>query len=123
MQAVGEGRLEGRMSVAALEEVWHLELRGRPAGLAGTAQAAYTLFMPLLSVTDEILHDALELDAPALGANDRVHAATCRANGIDVIVSSDREFDTVGWLRRIDPLDRDAIEELLETEAPEDEPA
>ena len=113
LEAIESGGLAGRMSVAALEEVWHLELRGRPRGLDGTAADACVLFMPLLPVTDEIVRHALRLDAGRLGSNDRIHASTCRANEIEVIVSADSDFDHVGWLRRIDPLDRRAVAALL----------
>lgn len=114
IRAIGEGLLEARTSVAVLEEIWHLELRGRPTGLDGVAADAYTLFTPLLAVTDEIVRDALELDGGSLGANDRIHVATCRANDIEAIVSTDAGFDGIASLRRIDPLDRDALASLMQ---------
>lgn len=105
LDSIAAGELDGRTSVAVLEEIWHLELRGRPAGLGGIARNAYVLFTPLLAVTDEIVRDALALEASALGSNDRIHAATCRAYGIDVVLSVDAAFDELGWLRRVDPRD------------------
>lgn len=112
MHGLASGRMEGRTSVAVLEETWHLELRGRPSGLDGTTMDAYLLFTPLLAVTDAILRDALTIDANSLGSNDRVHVATCAANGIDAILSADQAFDGVPGLRRIDPLDREALAAL-----------
>ena len=38
-----------------------------------------------------------------LAARDLVHVATCLEEGIADIVSPDRGFDTVPWIRRIDP--------------------
>lgn len=112
MDAIGEGA-EGRTSTAALEEVWHLELSGRIGELAGLTRTAYTVFTPLLAVTDEVVARALALGAETLGANDRIHVATCLENGIGTIVSADADFDAVRGLRRVDPLDRRALARLL----------
>lgn len=51
-------------------------------------------------------------DEAAIGPNDRLHAATCMYYGIDAIVSADRGFNEVRGLRRIDPLDAEAIGKL-----------
>jgi PIN domain len=89
------------------------ETPARAPAIAGMTADAYALFKPLLSVTDDIFRDALALPNVRIGANDRMHVATCLANGIDTIVSADRDFDTVEQLRRVDPLDAPAVEELL----------
>jgi predicted nucleic acid-binding protein len=65
------------------------------------------------AVTDETFRRALEVDVPRLGANERVHVATCLENGIDVIVSADEGFDGVKGIRRVDPLDERARRRLL----------
>jgi len=62
----------------AAEEVWHLQLRGRPRLKPLTAQKALTLFAPVLPVTHEIVRQALALDVKGLGSDDRIHVATCR---------------------------------------------
>jgi predicted nucleic acid-binding protein len=56
---------------------------------------------------------ALAFRAPSIGANDRVHVATCALNGIDTIVSADRDLDRVRGLRRIDPLNAAALDRLV----------
>lgn len=71
------------------------------------------MFTPLLAVTDEVMKAALELGEPVLGSNDRVHVATCRLSAIEVIVSAGREFGAVEGLRRVDPLDADAVAALV----------
>ena len=111
--AVAEGVAGGRASTAALEEVWHAEMSGKGGSIEGLTSYAYSVFTPLLSVTDEIVRRALDLDAPKLGANDRVHVATCLVNDIDVIVSADRRFDGIKGIRRVDPLDERARRRLL----------
>jgi predicted nucleic acid-binding protein len=113
LAAIAGGEAGGCTSTAALEEVWHFELSERAPAIAGMAADAYALFKPLLSVTDDIFRDALALSNTRIGANDRVHVATCLANGVDTILSADRAFDTVEQLRRIDPLDALAVAELL----------
>lgn len=114
LTAVARGA-EGRTSTAVIEELWHLELSGRAGRLDGLARHAYDVFTPLLDVTDPIVAAALDLPTISLGANDRIHVATCSAHGIDTIVSADRGFDGVRGLRRVDPLDERAVSRLLAT--------
>lgn len=113
MLALGEGGATGRTSSAVLEEVWHLELSGRVHGLDGLAARTHALMRPLLIVTDAVVDRALALDAPRLGANDRLHAATCLVNGLATIVSADADFDGLEAPRRVDPLDAAEVDRLL----------
>ncbi|MDE3076516.1 MAG: type II toxin-antitoxin system VapC family toxin [Chloroflexota bacterium] len=114
LTAVASGEADGRTSTAVLEEVWYAELSGRIAGLSGLTERALTVFTPLLPVTDEAFRLALALHAPAhLGTNDRLHIGTCRAHGIDTIVSAVSSFDGIRTVRRVDPLDRMAVRRLL----------
>jgi len=104
LEAVAEGRADGRVSTAILEEIWHIERSGRAGTIDGLARRAYRLFTPLLPVSDEIVARALELDAPRLGGNDRIHVATALVNDIGTILSADADFEQVRALRRVDPL-------------------
>jgi predicted nucleic acid-binding protein len=113
LMAVAAGRVEGRISTAILEEAWHIERSGRAGPLDGLAGRTYQLFTPLLPVTDETVRLALALDAPSLGANDRIHLATCRLHGIPTIVSADAGFERIAGLRRVDPGDRRAVDRLV----------
>jgi len=113
LAAVARREADGRSSVMALEEVWHLELSGRIPGIAGLARRAYDALEPLLAVSDEAFRLALELPAKRLGANDRLHAGTCLANGIETIVSADAGFDELERPRRVDPLDSERLGALL----------
>lgn len=72
---------------------------------------ARELFPVLLSVTPEHLQAALEAETPGLGTADRLHAAVDA--GCEVIVTTDRAFTGLDGLRRIDPLDTDAINALV----------
>lgn len=112
MSWVADGRLPATTSVLVIEEVWHLECRGRPPLPKGTASAAQELFPVLLSVTPDHLRAAMETTSPGLGTADRLHAAVAIAAGCEVIVTTDRAFDELDGLRRVDPLDTDAINAL-----------
>ncbi|MGH8896148.1 MAG: type II toxin-antitoxin system VapC family toxin [Egibacteraceae bacterium] len=113
LAAVAAGRLKARTAVNVIEELLHLELRGRPPGLHGAAERFSQLFTPLLDVTDDIIGEALTIDAPKLGSNDRVIVATGRAAGISTILTGDAGFDSVPGIQRVDPLDADAVAALL----------
>jgi predicted nucleic acid-binding protein len=110
LEAVARGDAPGRISTAALEDVWYVELAGRVGGLA---EHGYAIFSPLLPVTDDVFRLALSLDAPAIGPNDRLHVATCIAHGIEVIVSADAHLDGAPGVRRVDPLNARARRKLL----------
>jgi len=113
LRAVAGGKAEGHTSTAALEEVWHLELSGKAGQVTGLTRRAHAIFSPLLPVTDEAFQLALSLRGTNVGTNDRLHAGTCAANGIDAICTADAGFDTVAGLRRVDPLDQQAVARLL----------
>jgi predicted nucleic acid-binding protein len=112
LSEIASGKLMGRTSTAVIEEVWHVELTGRAGPLDGLTEHAHSLLAPALPVTDEIVGVALALPLHGIGANDRIHVATCLANDIDVIVSADAGFDRVKGIRRVDPLDERAISRL-----------
>ena len=114
LDAISRGEAEGKTSAAVLEEVWYVERSGRAGNVDGLAAHAYTLFTPLLAVTDEAFRLALSVtEASTLGTNDRVHVGTCWAHGVTSIVSADAGFDRVRDIRRIDPLDRGMTQELM----------
>lgn len=112
LAAILEGA-DGRTSPAVLEEVWHVVRSGRMDGVEDLAAEAHRMFTPLLPVTDEAFARALTVEAPQLGAADRLHVGTCLVHGIETIVTADRGFDGVRGVRRIDPLDDAARRRLL----------
>ena len=113
MEALGAGTASAVTSVTVIEELWHHELRGRLPGLDGTTDATFSLLRPVLSVTEKILAAALDLKVRRLGANDRVHVATCQVSGIGTILTADRGFDGAPGLRRVDPADLPEVRALL----------
>lgn len=113
LEAVALEDAPGRISTAALEEVWYVEASGRAGDLSGLTERSYTIFSPLLPVTDEAFRLALSLDAAAIGPNDRLRVAVCLTHGIDRMVSADAAFDSVREIRRVDPLDANGLRRLI----------
>ena len=68
-------------------------------------------------MTPQYLQAALETESPGLGTADRLHAAVAIDAGCDVIVTTDRAFDGLDGLRRIDSLDTAAVTALVPAEA------
>ena len=102
LQGASALRRDLATSSTVIEELHHLELRGRvPAGLA---HDAFTLLRPLLEVTDDAVAAALALVSDGLGAADRLHVGVCRAHGIETIATANRAFDGIPGLSRLDPL-------------------
>ena len=105
LTAIARGQLDAATSVLAAEEAWHAERRA-PLGIpAGSIMTAIGLFDNVLACDVEVVEDAMRMTTlpDSLGTADRIHLATCRANGIDTIVSADDAFDTVAWLTRVRP--------------------
>lgn len=114
LQAAAANPQLATTSVAVLEEAWHIELSGRAGDLTGMTRDARTVFDPPLAITPAIFDRAMSLGSvDRLGANDRIHAATCLETGISIIVSADADFDDLPGLRRIDPLNRRAVRGLI----------
>ena len=113
IEALAAGTIAAVTSTAVIEELWHLELSGRVAGLEGVAQAAFTLMRPVLAVTDDIVAAAFAITASTLGVNDRIHVATCLMHGVGTVLTADRGFDHATGIRRIDPSDLSAVQSLL----------
>jgi predicted nucleic acid-binding protein len=113
LSAIASGSADGRTSTAVLEEVWHVELSGKAGSISGLTSWAFTVFTPLLPVTDETFRLAMSLDADRLGANDRIHVATCLSHAIETVVSADVTLEEVRGVRRVDALDAPALDRLL----------
>jgi predicted nucleic acid-binding protein len=112
LTAISDG-VPGVTSVMALEEVWHLEHSGRVPEIEGATSKALDVFAAPLPATSRVLRAALQLDVKRLGTADRIHVATCHDAGITDIVTADRDFDEAPALRRVDPLDEVALDQLL----------
>lgn len=110
-----DGRFAAAVSADLLQEFLHQRVRRtgdrdeavrRTRDIPGTCR--------VLDVTAADARRGLELFAAHAGlhARDAVFAAVALQRGIDCVVSPDRAFDGVPGIRRVDPLDVDAVAAL-----------
>lgn len=107
LRSVTAGRGRAYASVEMIQEVVHHRLR-RTGDRANAVRGAreFAAATTTLKLDHEVLELALELieRLPAIRGRDAVHAATALAYGIEIIASSDRAFDHIPGITRIDPL-------------------
>lgn len=106
MDAIADRSVEATTSVEVVQEIVHRYLSiGRASGGLALAEKTMDLFAPVLPITHSLMRRVPDLARryPDLSARDLVHVATCIHEGITEIISTDRGFDGVSELRRIDP--------------------
>jgi uncharacterized protein len=107
LRAAGDGAVTLEASVEVAQEFTHLLLRRGVDRLAALEEAAELRDQCRLHAFDvEVWRGVTRLLAehPHLGVRGAVHAATAAQAGIPAIISTDRVFDEVADLLRIDPL-------------------
>jgi uncharacterized protein len=115
IDAIRHRRIRAETSVTTVEEVvHHRRRRGDPTAIDRGREVARicskvhqldrTLSLAALTVAER---------HPTLGIGDAIHVATALAHGLETVVSGDRDFDGIGGVARIDPLDRNAIAALV----------
>lgn len=111
VRRIRDGSLDATTSVEVVQEILHrYRAIGRPDGAVALAERTLDMFAPVLPITHALMRRVPDLTKryPTLQARDLVHLATCIHEGITEIVSTDRGFDRVAELRRIDPVAFDA---------------
>ncbi len=116
MRLGGSEDLKGEASTDLLQELAHQRFRrtgdrGEAADAAKTAAVLCRLHP--LEPTDVLRGIDLFETNPRLDARDAVFAAVALNRGIDVILATDRAFDEVRGLERIDPTDERAVATLI----------
>jgi len=103
--AVAENKVDGYASTEMIQELcFHLLRRTADRRRAARESAEIARTLHLLPFDARVLDRALSLLPDVqVGARDCVHAATALSYGIEAIVTSDKAFDSVPGLRRIDP--------------------
>jgi predicted nucleic acid-binding protein len=116
VRRAGAGELQGEAGADLLQELVHQRLR-RTGDRAGAAKAARNVaklawWHPLEPDDVQRGIDLFETHE-GLDARDVVFAALAINRGIDAILATDRAFDEVAGLERIDPADERAVATLL----------
>lgn len=112
VQKATTGELRGEASADLLQELAHQRLRrtGNRVSAAETVRnVAKLVRLHPLEPDDALLGIDLFEKNPRLDARDAVFAAVALNRGIDAILSTDRAFDEVGGIERIDPADDQAL--------------
>lgn len=108
LMTAADGALTLEASVELIQEFTHLLLR-RGIDRADALDEAHEVRSQcrLHAFDVEVLGVASRLlaDHDDLGVRDAVHAATAMHAGIAAVISTDRVFDQVAGLTRIDPID------------------
>lgn len=102
------GEFRAYASVEMIQELVHHRLRRTgDRRLASAAGRDLSAACTLLAFDREVLDLSIDLieRVPAIRGRDAVHAATAIAYGIERIASTDRAFDAIPGLARLDPLD------------------
>jgi hypothetical protein len=106
MDEVRQRMVDATTSAEVVQEILHrfVAVRRHELGVA-MARSTLEMFTPVLPITHRVMDRMPDLVEryPALAARDLVHVATCLEEGIGEIVSTDRGFDTVVEVSRIDP--------------------
>jgi len=108
LTAVGRGALNGVTNSEVLQEILHV--RARRTSIKDATQAARSaagIVSEVLSVTAKDMLDACSLlDSHSnLNIRDALHVAVMQNSRIGLLVSVDRDFDSIKTLRRLDPSD------------------
>lgn len=113
--ALARRDIEAETSVEILQEVVHVRRR-RKGGPDAAARAREILAwdLPVHEFDVDDLERALSLIErdDSLPVRDAVHAAMALNREIDAVLSTDRDFDRIDGLARIDPADARAVEAL-----------
>lgn len=116
LEGVATGGIEATTNTEVVQEVLHFFIRRglREQGIE-IARSLCTLFSGILHITPMDMvraSDFLE-NFHGLEVRDAVHVATMVSGGLNVIVSSDKHFDSVPGIQRIDPLNSAAVATLF----------
>lgn len=116
VRRAASGELQGEASADLLQELAHQRARRTgdraDAALAARNVAKLAWWHPLEPNDVQRGIDLFEAH-PDLDARDAVFAALALNRGIDAILATDRAFDGIGDLERIDPADDRAVATLV----------
>ena len=107
LQAVAEGGIEATTNSEVVQEILHvLRRKGRHADALLVARRVSLIFPDLLPVTQIDMVRTIDIlsENASLPTRDALHAATMLGAGISQIASADQDFDRIGGIVRLDPI-------------------
>lgn len=108
----GRGEIRGEASADLIQELLHQRFRrtgDRHLAARQAREASALCALHEVRADDVRRGVGLFADSSRLSARDAVFAALALNREVTVILSSDRAFDEVPGLRRLDPLDREGV--------------
>jgi predicted nucleic acid-binding protein len=115
LELAESGRLKGEASADIVQEVLHhryRQLRDRREAADRAEDVADLCRLHDVGRLDVLLATELFAEHPRLSARDAVFAAVALNAGVDAILTTDRGYDGIPGLERIDPADVDAVGRL-----------
>lgn len=115
LKQIEAGALRVVTNVEVLQEILHRYFSlGRPRIAATAFSALKELCVEILPVLEADLDLALDLlhGSPQIKIRDAVHAATMQNNGLSKIISTDKHFDAIEGISRIDPTSLKGVKSL-----------
>jgi uncharacterized protein len=105
VRGIAEHRIDAVISSLILLEVSNaLRKYGRAKDVAPEVRAISTLGIETYPMDASDVREAAELfEQVEINPYDCLHAAVMKRYNLTQIISADREFDKLSWLRRIDP--------------------
>ena len=101
LQAIQAGTFRGVTSCLTLDEVMYVLKKILPADLLAAGEQILNLDIKFLSVEKPLLYAMLSLmKQHSLQPRDALHLATMHANNIPLIISEDKDFDSVPSVER-----------------------
>ena len=105
LRKVASGTMEASTSALVAVEVANaLRKYGLSREVTAEIRAIFSLGIDVYHLDATDVQEAGEIFGEAkIGPYDCAHAAIMRRNGLKEIISADKEFDQLKWLKRLDP--------------------
>lgn len=101
LQAIQAGTFRGVTSCLTFDEVIYVLKKILPANLLAAGEQILDLDIKFIPVDKQLLHALLNIvEASHLQPRDALHLATMRANNVSLLVSEDKDFDTIPTIKR-----------------------
>ena len=107
LDRIAKGKLEAATSTLVVIELANaLRKYGLSDEVKDVVDAVFSLDIRVFDVDSLSVRNAVGIfDKFRISPYDCVHVAVMKEAGIDNVISADKDFDNVGWIKRLDPKD------------------